>query len=46
MCRENGIDCEYLELPGENHFSMAAILGEPKSALVRVLLEQMGLDSS
>ncbi len=43
LCGEAGIDCEYLECPGEDHFTMTALLGYPKGALVTAILKQLGL---
>ena len=43
MCRENGIDAEYLECPGENHFTMTNVLGDPEHMLTRAILRQMRL---
>jgi len=43
FCRESGIDCEYLELPGQDHFTMSGLLGEADGPLVCAILAQMGL---
>lgn len=43
LCREAGIDCDYLEVPGEDHFTMSGLLGDPQGPLVQAMLRQMGL---
>jgi arylformamidase len=43
MCRAAGVDTDYLEVPGENHFSLTASLADPQSPLARAVLQQMGL---
>lgn len=42
LCREHGVNCEYLEYPG-NHYAYSTLLSEPKSPLSRAILKQMGL---
>lgn len=43
MCRARGIEAEYLECPGENHFTMTNVLADPGHSLTRAILTQMGL---
>ena len=43
LCRGRGIDHDYQELPGEDHFTMTAVLGEPDKPAVKAILAQMGL---
>jgi arylformamidase len=43
MCRANGVPADYLECPGENHFTMTNVLGDPDHMLTRAILRQMGL---
>lgn len=43
LCREAGADCDYLEIPGEDHFTMSGLLGDRDGPLVQALLAQMGL---
>jgi len=43
MCRERGVPAEYLECPGENHFTMTNVLGDPDHMLTKAILRQMGL---
>ena len=43
MCRANGIEAEYLECPGENHFTMTNVLADPDHMLTRAIIRQMGL---
>ncbi|OGQ77110.1 MAG: hypothetical protein A3G94_05255, partial [Deltaproteobacteria bacterium RIFCSPLOWO2_12_FULL_60_16] len=44
LCRERGVGCEYIEVPGANHFSLSAHLADPDSPLARAMLKQMGLE--
>jgi arylformamidase len=41
--RRHGLGVEVLDLPGHDHFSIAAQLGDPDSALSRAIRGQMGL---
>ena len=43
MCRANAIEAEYLECPGENHFTMTNVLADPDHMLTRAIIRQMGL---
>lgn len=43
MCRAHRIPAEYLECPGENHFTMTNVLGDPDHILTKAILKQMGL---
>lgn len=43
LCKEQGVECRFLEIPGANHFSITLQLDDPKSALSHAILEQMGL---
>jgi arylformamidase len=43
LCQERGVACEYMEIPGANHFSLSAHLADPDSPLARAMLKQMGL---
>jgi len=43
LCKEGGVDCRFLEIPGSHHFSITTHLDDPKSALARAILGQMGL---
>ena len=43
LCRARGMDCQYLEIPGEHHYSISMLLKDPKSSLSRAVLSQMGL---
>ncbi|MGH7774752.1 MAG: alpha/beta hydrolase [Candidatus Binatia bacterium] len=42
LCKERGVDCQYLEIPGVHHYSLPALLADPKSLLSRAILAQMG----
>ena len=43
LCREHGIECEYLEMPGQDHFDISRAVGDPESPLARAMLRMMGL---
>ncbi len=42
LCRERGVDCRYLEVPGTHHFSVSSQLGERGSLMSCTVLSQMG----
>jgi arylformamidase len=42
-CKEHGIQCEYLIVPGANHYTMSAHLTNPNSPLTQAMLKQMGI---
>ena len=43
LCRERGIECEYLEMPGHDHFDISRAVGDPQSPLCRAMQRMMGL---
>ncbi len=43
LCKEHGLDCRYLVIPGANHFTLPEHLRDPQSPLTRGVLGQMGL---
>ena len=43
LCREHGLECEYMELPGHDHFDIARAVGDAQSPLARAMLRMMGL---
>ena len=43
LCREHGIECEYLETPGQDHFDISRAVGDPESPLAHAMLRMMGL---
>ena len=43
LCREHGLECEYMELPGHDHFDVARAVGDAESPLARAMLRMMGL---
>ena len=43
LCHEHGIECEYLEMPGQDHFDISRAVGDPESPLARAMLRMMGL---
>ena len=42
-CAEIGIASEYIEVDGEDHFSLSGLLGDPDGVLVQEICAQMGL---
>lgn len=43
LCREHGIECEYMELPGHDHFDISRAAGDPASPLAQAMVRMMGL---
>jgi arylformamidase len=43
LCREGGVDCEFIEIPGAHHYSMGLELMNPASPLTRAMLKQIGI---
>ena len=43
LCLEHGLECEYMELPGHDHFDISRAVGDPNSPLSRAMLRMMGL---
>ncbi len=43
FCKERGLDCQYLVVPGTNHFTLPEHLADANSPLTRAVLKQMGL---
>jgi arylformamidase len=43
LCQERGLTCEYLVVPGANHYTLSDHLADPKSPLAQAMLKQMGL---
>ena len=43
LCRGRGIECEYLEMPGQDHFDISRAVGDSESPLARAMLRMMGL---
>ena len=43
LCRQHGIDVEYLEMPGQDHFDISRAVGDSESPLARAMLRMMGL---
>lgn len=43
LCEERGMACEYLIVPGANHYTMSEHLTDPDSPLTRAMLRQMRL---
>ena len=43
LCRGHGLECEYMELPGHDHFDASRAIGDAESPLARAMLRMMGL---
>ena len=43
LCREHGLECEYMELPGHDHFDVSRAIGDAQSPLAQAMLRMMGL---
>jgi arylformamidase len=43
LCKERGLDCEYLIIPGANHYTMSEHLADADSPLAQAMLRQMNL---
>jgi arylformamidase len=43
LCKERGLDCQYLVVPGANHFTLSEHLADPDSSLTRAMFKQMGV---
>ena len=43
FCRDHGAVCEYLEVPGANHYTMSDHLADATSPLTQAIFRQMGL---
>ena len=42
LCKERGLDCQYLVVPGANHFTLPEHLADANSPLTRAMLKQIG----
>lgn len=43
LCRERGVECDYLEIPNAHHYALSSLLADPNSPLTHALFKQMGL---
>ncbi len=43
LCKERGVECEYLEIPDAHHYALSSLLADPASPLTRAILKQMNL---
>ena len=43
LCRARGIECEYMVMPGQDHFDVSRAIGDPDSPLAQAMLRMMGL---
>ncbi len=41
LCKERGLDCQYIVVPGANHFTLPEHLMDPESLLTRAVFKQM-----
>ncbi|HEU4340160.1 MAG TPA: alpha/beta hydrolase [Candidatus Binatia bacterium] len=42
LCKEQGLECEYLVVPGANHYSMSSHLADPDSPLFKAIFKLIG----
>jgi arylformamidase len=43
LCKERGVDCEYLAVPGANHFTLPEHMADAESPLTRAMFKQIGV---
>ena len=43
LCQKRGLECEYLTVPGANHYTMSEHLADAESPLAQAMLRQMNL---
>ena len=43
LCKERGLECDYLEISGANHYTMSEHLADPNSPLTQAMFKQMGV---
>ena len=43
LCHAHGIECEYMEMPDQDHFDISRAVGDPESPLAHAMLRMMGL---
>ncbi len=43
LCRAQGIECEYMVMPGHDHFDISRAVGDPESPLARAMVRMMDL---
>ena len=43
LCREHGIEHDYMEMPGQDHFDISRAVGDPESPLAHAMLRMMDL---
>lgn len=43
LCKERGLDCQYLVVPAANHFILPEHLSDPDSPLTKSIFKQMGV---
>jgi arylformamidase len=43
LCKERGLDCQYLVVPGANHYTMSEHLADANSPLTQAMFKQLGL---
>ena len=43
LCKERGVECDYLEIPDAHHYALSSLLADPGSPITRAIFKQMGL---
>ncbi|HEY7559878.1 MAG TPA: alpha/beta hydrolase [Candidatus Binatia bacterium] len=43
FCKQRGLNAEYLEVPGANHYTMSEHLGDPNSPLAQAIFKLIGI---
>lgn len=43
LCKQRGLECQYIEVPGAHHYSISLHLADPASPLTEAIFRQMGL---
>jgi arylformamidase len=43
LCKERGVDCQYLVVPGANHYTMSEHLADPDSSLTQAMFKQINI---
>ena len=41
LCKDRGLDCQYLVVPAANHFTLPEHLSDPDSSLTKCIFKQM-----
>ena len=43
LCQANGINAQFMDVPGADHFDMTAAMGDEAGPVLPAILQQMGL---